>query len=319
MVVALAALEEGAIAPEETVFCNGGYELGNRRFHCWRRGGHGHVPLRQALEQSCDVYFYEAAKRVGIEKIAAMARRLGLGTVADLPMPELKGGLIPDKDWKTRNREEPWLVGDTLNAGIGQGFVLATPLQLAVMTARLATGKALEPRLILARDGQPVAAPTPPGLGIPDAYLGLVRRGMFDVVNSRRGTARRARIADKANRMAGKTGTSQVRNITKAERAQGVFRNEDLPWHRRDHALFVGYAPYEAPEYAVAVVVEHGGGGSTAAAPVARDILMRGLWGGEPPISAYPPGEAPDRPVPAPAPRPVGSQEPGPSGPPIRT
>ncbi|GMG84110.1 penicillin-binding protein 2 [Paralimibaculum aggregatum] len=305
MVVALAALEDGVIAPEETVFCNGGYELGNRRFHCWRRGGHGHVAQRAALEQSCDVYFYEAAKRVGIERIAAMAQRLGLGQRADMPLPELKGGLIPDKAWKSRNREEPWLVGDTLNAGIGQGFVLATPLQLAVMTARLATGRALEPRLILARDGRPAPVPEAAPLGIAEAHLALVRRGMFDVVNSRRGTARRARIDDKANRMAGKTGTSQVRNITKAERALGVFRNEDLPWRRRDHALFVGYAPYEDPRFAVAVVVEHGGGGSKAAAPVARDILMRGLWGGEPPLTAYPPGQAPERPVPTPQPRPV--------------
>ncbi len=305
MIVTLAALEDGVMTPDETVFCNGGYDLGNRRFHCWRRGGHGHVPLKAALAQSCDVYYYEAAKRVGIERIAAMARRLGLGVAVDLPMPELKGGLMPDKAWKERHRDEPWLVGDTLNAGIGQGFVLSTPLQLAVMTARIATGRAIEPRLILARNGQPEPVPEAPPLGISRAHLDLVRDGMDEVVNGRRGTARRSRIADAANRMAGKTGTSQVRNITKAERAQGVFRNEDLPWERRDHALFVGYAPLEAPRYAVSVVVEHGGGGSKAAAPVARDILMRALWGGEPPLSAYPPGQAPDRPVPAPAPRPA--------------
>ncbi|MGF1445376.1 MAG: penicillin-binding protein 2 [Pikeienuella sp.] len=304
MVVALAALEEGVVSPEETVFCNGGYDLGNRRFHCWRRGGHGHVALAASLEQSCDVYYYEIAKRVGIEKIAAMSKRLGLGVAPELPLPEIKGGLIPDKAWKERNRDEPWLVGDTLNAGIGQGFVLATPLQLAVMTARLATGRAVAPRLILARDGTPEPLPTPEPLAVRPAHLALVKRGMFDVINNRRGTAWASRIADPANRMAGKTGTSQVRNITKAERAQGVFRNEDLPWERRDHALFVGYAPEDAPRYAVSVIVEHGGSGSKAAAPVARDILMRALWGREPPLSAYPPGQRPERPVPPPEPRP---------------
>lgn len=219
-------------------------------------------------------------------------------------MPELRGGLMPTKAWKRRSRDEPWLVGDTLNAGIGQGFVLATPLQLAVMTARLATGRAVVPRLIRARAGTPIPVEDAPPLGLSEAHLQLVRRGMYDVVNDRRGTARRSRIAEAHNTMSGKTGTSQVRNITKAERLAGVVRNEDLPWHRRDHALFVGYAPHDAPRYAVSVVVEHGGGGSKAAAPVARDILLRTLYGPEPPLSAYPPGQAPERPVPTPSPRP---------------
>jgi len=305
MVVALAAVEAGVIRADETVFCNGGYRLGNRRFHCWRRGGHGHVAMRASLEQSCDVYFYEVARRVGVERIAAMARRLGLGDAADLPMPEIKGGLIPDKPWKRANRDEPWLVGDTLNAGIGQGFVLTTPLQLAVMTARIASGRAVVPRLVRARDGIPVPVADAPSLGLSPVGLALVRGGMEDVVNARRGTARASRIAEDAMRMAGKTGTSQVRNITAAERARGVFKNEDLPWNRRDHALFVAYAPIEDPRYAVSVVVEHGGGGSAAAAPVARDIMMRVLWGREPPLSAYPPGQRPERPMPRPEPRPA--------------
>lgn len=319
MIVALAALEAGVMGHEETAFCNGGYKLGRRRFHCWRRGGHGHMALKPALEQSCDVYFYEAAKRVGIERIAAMARRFGLGEAEDLPLPELKGGLMPTKAWKEANRDEPWTVGDTLNSGIGQGFVLATPLQLAVMTARLATGRAIVPRMIRARGGNPEPVPEAPSMGIAPHLLELVQRGMYDVMNNRRGTARRSRIADELNKMAGKTGTSQVRNITKAERAQGVFRNEDLPWHRRDHALFVGYAPYDAPRYAVAVVVEHGGGGSKAAAPIARDILMRAIYGPVPPISAYPPGQAPDRPIPPPEPRPARPGEPGDGAAPVRT
>ncbi|MEM1346644.1 MAG: penicillin-binding transpeptidase domain-containing protein, partial [Pseudomonadota bacterium] len=222
----------------------------------------------------------------------------------DMPMPELKGGLIPDKAWKQRNREEAWLIGDTLNSGIGQGFVLATPIQLAVMTARLATGRAIEARILRAENGQPVPVAEAPPLGIDERHLDYVRAGMDAVVNTKRGTANRSRIADEGNRLAGKTGTSQVRNITAAERAQGVFKNAQLPWHRRDHALFVGYAPFEAPRLAVAVVVEHGGGGSTAAAPVARDIIMQGLWNGPPPLDAWPWGQRPERPVPAPSPRP---------------
>ena len=275
MVVALAALEEGLVGPGETVYCPGHMKLGNRRFHCWRRGGHGWVNLRKSLEQSCDVYYYEVARRVGIEKIGEMARRLGLGVDLDVPVSALRSGLIPTKEWKRATKEIDWLVGDTLNSGIGQGFVLATPLQLAVMTARMASGTAVQPRLVRAREGRPIPVEPAADLGISRQSLQYIRRGMFDVVNSKRGTARGSRIRDDIYKMAGKTGTSQVRNITAAERARGVFRNEDLPWERRDHALFVGFAPYDNPRFAVAVVVEHGGGGSKAAAPIAKDVLVK--------------------------------------------
>ncbi|MEE8454239.1 MAG: penicillin-binding transpeptidase domain-containing protein [Limibaculum sp.] len=295
MMVALAALEAGLVSPDERVFCNGSIKLGRRKFHCWRRGGHGHLKLRQALEQSCDVFYYEMGKRVGIERIAAMARRFGLGSAADLPIPAIKGGLIPDKAWKLRVHDDGWRVGDSLNAAIGQGFVLTTPLQLAVMTARLASGRGVQPRLIRARGGVPVPVAEPADLGLRPEILALVQGGMFDVVNGRRGTARRSRIADEAMAMAGKTGTSQVRNITPAERAAGVIKNEDLPWKRRDHALCLCFAPVDKPKYAVAVVVEHGGGGSKVAAPIARDIMMHALYGPQVPLSAYPPGQQPER------------------------
>ncbi len=288
LVTALAALEAGVISPAETVWCPGYVELGNRRFHCWKRGGHGHVGLTESLQQSCDVYYYEVAQRTGIDKLAAMARRLGIGTRFDLPMSAISEGLAPDKEWKARKYGTSWLIGDTLNAGIGQGFVLASPLQLAVMAARVATGRAVVPRILRAVGAQELPAEPPADLGIDPAFLAEVRRGMFDVSNSRRGTAYGSRIADDAMRMAGKTGTSQVRNITAAERARGVTSNEDLPWNRRDHALFVCYAPYEAPRYAVSLVVEHGGGGSAAAAPIARDIILQALNGGLPPLTAYP-------------------------------
>jgi penicillin-binding protein 2 len=288
MVTALAALEAGVISPDETVYCRGFTELGNRRFHCWKRAGHGHMDLVEGLEQSCDVYFYEIAQRAGIENISAMARRLGIGEKFDLPMSAISEGLAPDKAWKVRKYGKDWLIGDTFNSGIGQGFVLASPLQLAVMSARLATGRAVMPRLIRTIDGNDLALAEPPEIGLNENHLRAVRKGMFQVANSRRGTAYGSRIVDDTMRMAGKTGTSQVRNISAAERARGVTSNDDLPWERRDHALFVSFAPFDDPKIAVSVVVEHGGGGSTAAAPIARDIVLQALNDGFPPLTAYP-------------------------------
>ncbi len=287
MVVALAAMEAGLMSPGDSVFCGGSTTLGNRRFHCWKRGGHGTVDLRKSLSQSCDVYYYEMARKVGADAISVMARRLGLGIRHDLPMPAMTEGLMPDKAWKQANRNEPWTVGDSFNYGIGQGFTLASPLQLAVMTARLASGRAVVPRLLRAVGGVPEPVPPAEPLGLNPRNLRSVQEAMFAVSNE--GTAYRSRIADPLNLMAGKTGTSQVRIITAAERAAGVTKNEQLPWNRRDHALFVCYAPYDNPRYACAQVVEHGGGGSAVAAPIARDILMRALYGGLPPLEAYPP------------------------------
>ncbi len=293
MVTGLAALEAGVVAPDETVWCPGHLTSGGRRFHCWKRGGHGHVDLHKSLQQSCDVYFYEVARRVGIDKIAEMARRLGIGVRHDLPMSAVSKGIAPDKAWKRENRNADWVVGDTLNASIGQGLVLASPLQLAVMTARIASGRSVTPRLIKSVDG--VEQPSGAGLelDINPANLARIRRGMYAVSNSRRGTGFRSRLIDESMTLAGKTGTSQVRNITAAERARGVFRNEDLPWERRDHALFVCFAPYDDPHIAVAVVVEHGGGGSKAAAPIARDIAARAQSDGLPDLEAYPAGQRP--------------------------
>ncbi|MGB0660550.1 MAG: penicillin-binding protein 2 [Mangrovicoccus sp.] len=288
MVTALAALEAGVIGPEGTVWCPGHLTAGGRRFHCWKRGGHGHMNLHNSLMQSCDVYYYDVAQKVGIDRITAMARKLGLGTRYPLPMSAVAGGLTPTKAWKAARRGQDWVIGDTLNASIGQGFVLASPLQLAVMTARIASGRSVEPRLVKSIDGIEQGDGQAPSLDISRRHLDVVREAMYAVSNNRRGTAYRSRVIDDTMRLAGKTGTSQVRNISKAERARGVFRNEDLPWERRDHALFVGYAPARAPRYAAAVVVEHGGGGSTAAAPIARDVLLRAMAGTLPPLEAYP-------------------------------
>ncbi|ABG30855.1 penicillin-binding protein 2 [Roseobacter denitrificans] len=288
MITAMAALEAGLIGPDETAYCPGHLEVSGRRFHCWKRAGHGWVDLQDSLKKSCDVYYYDLAIKVGIEKITAMANRFGLGVKHDVPMSAVASGLMPTMEWKQINQGQSWRVGDTVNASIGQGFLLASPLQLAVMTARLATGRAVSPRLIKSIDG--VEQPDRGGenMGMNENNLRKMRRAMFAVVNDRRGTAYGSRVIEEEMRMAGKTGTSQVRNITAAERRAGVIRNEDLPWERRDHALFVNFAPYDRPKYAVAVIVEHGGGGSKAAAPIARDITLQALYGGTPPLEAYP-------------------------------
>ena len=288
MITALAALEEGLITPETTHYCPGYLEFGDRRFHCWKRGGHGTVDLAKSLSESCDVYYYEIAQKVGIDKIAEMGKRFGLGVRHDLPMSAITDGIMPDKAWKQERWGQEWRIGDTINASIGQGYVLASPLQLTVMTARIASGRAVVPRILRAIGGKPVEMPQAEPLGISAASLRSIQDGMSEVMNSQRGTAFSSRIADETMVLAGKTGTSQVRNITAAERARGVVSNEDLPWERRDHALYVGYAPFDNPRYAVTVVVEHGGGGSAAAAPIARDAILRALYGEIPPLTAYP-------------------------------
>jgi penicillin-binding protein 2 len=280
MMTAMAAIEAGIIGPDETVYCPGHLEVGGRRFHCWKRGGHGWVDLENSLKQSCDVYYYDLALKVGIEKISAMSNRFGLGVRHDLALSSVNSGLTPTKEWKQQNRGQNWVIGDTVNASIGQGFMLATPMQLAVMTARLATGRDVTPRLVKTVNGveQPVLGNGP--LDMNENNLRKMRKSMYAVVNDRRGTAYRSRIIADDMRMAGKTGTSQVRSV--------VVNNADVPWEQRDHALFVGYAPYDNPRYACAVLVEHGGGGSAAAAPIARDALLQALYNGEPPLEAYP-------------------------------
>ncbi|WP_415919635.1 penicillin-binding protein 2 [Tateyamaria sp. SN6-1] len=288
MITAMAALEEGLIGPDETVYCPGHLEVASRKFHCWKRAGHGWVDLQNSLKQSCDVYYYDLALKVGIEKITAMANRFGLGERHDVPMSAVARGLTPTKNWKAQTHGADWVIGDTVNASIGQGYMLASPLQLCVMTARLATGRAVRPRLIKSVNGVEQPSGRGADMGMNENNLRKMRRAMYAVVNDRRGTAYGSRIIEDAMRMAGKTGTSQVRNISAAERARGVTRNEDLPWERRDHALFVNFAPYDNPKYAVSVVVEHGGGGSKAAAPIARDITLQALYGGEPSVEAYP-------------------------------
>lgn len=279
IVVALAALEHKVITPEQIVFCRGHTELGSARFHCWKKGGHGGVNMHNGLKLSCDIYFYEIARRLGVDKINDMARRLGMDGLTGIDLPNERPGVVPSQAWKRRILKQPWHPGESLITGIGQGYVLATPLQLAVMTARLANGgKQVVPHVTRdAVDGQDVAprpAPDWASCNIDPKHIAVVRGGMNGVSNEPGGTAYRSRIQDPEMALSGKTGTAQVRRISMSERNTGVRRNDELPWKERDHALFVAYAPEHNPKYAIAVVVEHGGGGSAVAAPIARDIMI---------------------------------------------
>lgn len=277
MVVGTAALEKKVIDPRERIHCPGHYRFGNRTWHCWKRGGHGSMDMHNAIKQSCDVYFYEVARRTGVEKIAEVSHRFGFGDTWSLGMTGGAEGVVPDDAWKRKAVGEPWYEGETLNFGIGQGYLSATPLQLALMTARIASeGRFIEPNLLVAgpqQDRKPHPAPN-----FDRDILQRMKAGMFAVTSEWGGTARRAGELGVAGAlMAGKTGTAQVRRISAAERASGVIANADLERRLRDHALFVGYAPAEDPKYAISVIVEHGGSGSRAAAPVARDIMAEAL------------------------------------------
>jgi len=279
LVTALAALESRDITPDMRVLCTGHMQLGSIKFHCWKKGGHGSQDLINGLKNSCDVYFYEIARRVGFEKIAEMARRFGLGSQTGIDLPSERSGLIPDRAWKRKALKQPWHPGETLINAIGQGYVTATPLQLAVMTARIANGGyGVVPHVardqIVEKTIHPRPTPDWPSLEVSRQSLALVRKGMFAVSNEPGGTAYKARITQEGMWLSGKTGSAQVRRITMRERESGVKKNEQLPWKERDHALFVAYAPEENPRYSIAVVVEHGGGGSAVAAPIARDIML---------------------------------------------
>ncbi len=264
MLVGLAALEAGVITPATTVTCPGHFDLGNHRFNCWKEEGHGVVNYKRAVTESCDTFFYTVANRMGIQAFADIARNFGLGATFNLGMIGEKPGIIPDPEWKMKRYKQPWTGGDTINCAIGQGYVLATPLQLCVMTARLVNGGfAVVPKL----EASPQQFDPIP---VKEDHLHLAMEGMSDVVNAPNGTAYGKRIIDPKFAFGGKTGTSQVRKI--------VVRGQDqntIPWEQRHHALFVGYAPVDKPKYAVAVTVEHGGGGSAAAAPIARDVLQK--------------------------------------------
>ncbi len=280
--VALAALENGTITPDHKVNCPGQMTLGNLVWKCDEV--HGVLDLKTAIARSCDVYFYDVARRVGIDPIAEMAKRFGLGNKLNIDLPGEDPGLIPTRAWKKAVRGEPWTPGEDLNAGIGQGYILATPLQLAVMTARLANGGyAVRPYLahmqsdahgkneVHGGDGAGVEMAS---LGVSQASINTILDAMAAVMQPG-GTAYPARILDPAMAMGGKTGTAQTHHLGKGEHhLEHALKPQDVPWKMREHALFIGFAPVGAPRFSMAVVVEHGGWGGATAGPIARDIMM---------------------------------------------
>ena len=277
IVTALAGLEEGVIKPDTSVFCPGHFKLGRGRYRCWKKSGHGSVNLHDALVQSCDVYFYTIGHRLGIDTIAKYAKRLGLGSPTGLGLSQEKKGLIPTTQWKLLNRKEPWLLGETIIASIGQGYNLVTPMQQASMMAAVANGGILLKPYLVKRVEEPGGRtlkeyfPNIVGqLGVDPEHLEKVRMALRDVVNGARGTARRSRLKNII--VSGKTGTAQVVRMKSNEE---LDKDEIIPVKYRDHAWFIAFAPYKKPEIAVAIIVEHGGHGGATAAPIAKKIFKK--------------------------------------------
>jgi len=276
IVTAIAGLAEGVIDADTIIYCPGYYRFGNRTYRCWKHSGHGAVDLKRALAESCDVYFYQVGQRLGVNRLASYAVRLGLGRKTGVEMEHEKGGLIPTADWKMKRYGKPWQEGETLSVAIGQGFDLVTPVQLALMTATVANGGTLyKPSLIETvrdPDGRIIEQFKPVVLGRftgQEHNLKLVRDGLVEAVNGRHGTGRRARL--KNITVAGKTGTAQVVRLKQYKH----LKEEDIPYKYRDHAWFTCFAPAENPEIAVTVLVEHGLHGGSGAAPIARAVLEK--------------------------------------------
>lgn len=272
LVTAMTGIEAGAIDATTHITCRGSMRLGSHVFHCHRSGGHGSIDVIGALKASCNVFFYEVGRRVGVEAIAAMAKKFGLGIKFGFDVPGERPGSIPTEAWKQERFGEGLLPGDSLNTAIGQGYVTVTPLQLATMVTRVANGGyGIHPHIVRKIGGE--MAPVAPAewLGISPEAIRLVHAGMDAVMNAAGGTGGRSRLTGAGMSMAGKTGTAQVRGV---KAVGGTMKGSAVPWHLRNHALFVCFAPVETPRYAMAVVVEHGQGGAKAAAPIAKDIMQ---------------------------------------------
>jgi len=270
--VALAAVEAGVATPDHRVHCSGVYNFGGHAFHCWKRGGHGSVDVQTALQQSCNIFFAETARRLGIDKIEQTAKQLGMGAPTGIELPGERGGLIPGREWKMKTYKWAWQQGDTISASIGQGYVTVTPLQLCQMTARVAGGKAVKAHMVHSVGDRVLEQESVPAIPFSEEALAVVRSGLNKVTNEPGGTAYAWRINEPGLEMAGKTGTAQVRRFSSEERARGLTSNQNLAWRLRDHALFVGYAPLVNPRYALSIILEHGAVGHPHV-EMARDIL----------------------------------------------
>ena len=275
-IVALSALENGIINPNFTVECTGKTEMYDQTYHCWKKKGHGFVNLRNAMKQSCDTYFYEIARRLGVDKLSETAKKFGLGekVFGDLFDIEKKG-LVPNTQWKKNALGKGWLLGETIITGIGQGYIQTTPIQLCLMTAQIANGgHKIYPNLIV--DDQKKVQPSDKFLPLYKDYrnIKIVQDAMFGSTNEVMGTSYRSRINDSKYQFAGKTGTSQVKKITEKDRELDL-KTFEIPYEERDHALYIAYGPYKDPRYAVSILVEHGGNGSTTAAPMAKKLFKK--------------------------------------------
>ena len=279
--VALSALENDVISPNTTTECKGKIELYGHKYHCWKEKGHGFLRLREAIKQSCDIYFYEVARRLGVDRLAVTANKFGLGNKVFDILDEEQTGLVPTTKWKLKNIGRGWVLGETLLAGIGQGYFQTTPIQLCLMTAQLANGGyKIKPRIIY---DEQVLQPTKDAWK--DKFKQLYRNqenvkfvldAQFGATNEPMGTSYRSRHVKSEYIFGGKTGTSQTRTITEEER-ELKLKQKDLPYKRRDHALFTAFAPYKNPRYAFSIVIEHGGTGSSVAAPIAKKVIKKVL------------------------------------------
>jgi len=294
-IVALSALENDVISPKLVVECRGSIELYGQKYHCWKKKGHGFMGLRNAIKQSCDIYFYEVSRRLGVDRLSVTSKKFGLGKKVLGFFGEEKIGVVPSTKWKLDNIGKGWVLGETLISGIGQGYFQTTPLQLCLMMAQLANGGyEIKPRIIDDKYAlQSVIDAwreefTNKNNNIDQSSLGLkklyknqenikfVLDALYGATNEPMGTSYRSRFTKPENIYAGKTGTSQIRTITEEERKLEL-KNIDLPYEKRDHALFIAFAPYKNPRYAISIVIEHGGAGSSGAAPIARKVIKKVL------------------------------------------
>ena len=275
--VALAALEK-KFDPNKRINCDGSYEIkdtstlkGTKSFHCWKEKGHGLMNMKEAIQKSCDVYFYTVAREIGIDKIAEVCKRFGLGEKVFDNFVEELSGTVPNKEWKKKNIGYNWMVGETLVAGIGQGYFLATPAQLSLVVAQLVNGgKKIEPKIIYEKNISKESSYSEPLAK--SKHLEFIKECLYASTNVKGGTSYNSRLTGNYQ-FAGKTGTSQVRRISEQEREEGIIKNEDLEWSKRDHGLFIGYGPTLNPKFSISVLVEHGGSGSGAAAPIAKKVM----------------------------------------------
>ena len=296
--VALSALENGIIKPSDTFRCKGKIELHGEKFHCWEKKGHGIVNLRKGIQRSCDVYFYEIARKLGVDRLSITAKKFGLGKTVLPDFKEERAGVVPNTKWKKKNIGQNWYIGETLHSGIGQGYFQSTPIQLCLMTAQIANGGfEIKPRIIFNKNDNNLRdyikyknenpnEPTPANLFKNNFNLkplfedqkniNIVKDAMFSSSNEPGGTSYRHRIENPKFTFAGKTGSSQIRRFTEAQREAEV-KQKDLNYKERDHALFIAFAPYQDPKYAISVVVEHGGSGGSSAAPIAKKVIKKVL------------------------------------------